>query len=59
MTAERFAAQKKERAAVSARHFAEKSQALAHEAFEAASRAADEVSEAFQGIGRPVISSII
>ena len=57
--ASEFAAQKKERAAVSARHFAEKSQALAHEAFEAASRAAVEVSEAFQGIGRPVISSII
>ena len=54
-----FAAGAKERVAGSARHFAEKSRELAQEAFEAASRAADEVGEAFQGIGRPVITSTI
>jgi stearoyl-CoA desaturase (delta-9 desaturase) len=54
-----YAADAKERAAESARQFAEKSRALAQEAFEAATRAADEVSEAFQGIGRPIITSTI
>ncbi len=54
-----FATDAKERAAESARQFAEKSRNLAQEAFETASRAADEVGEAFQGIGRPIITSSI
>jgi len=57
--ASEYAAGAKERAAESTRQFAEKSQALSQEAFEAAARAADDVSEAFQGIGRPVITSTI